>query len=369
MDGGALIGYGRYGCVFDPPLRVISKASGECKTMDTPGRIVGKISEPNDVKNEVEASKILSQIPENLLYFSILDLKNVNRPCDADKQKEADKESLKECPIVQGARMSNMLHFTMPYSGIGLPKYFNIHLKTHTHIPFEAVITHLLEGASLMVLNNFVHYDIHSGNILFDKTTNMPRIIDFGFSFSIINMTNDTLDSRWRRYTPDFPTEAPEIAVIQGLRLKLSLNTVIHDIITGKEPIKMGQFILGMRMEAQEKSFRSFINKSKSIQDSNWVNFFKYYWPGFDAWGIGAVILNMYKHLSQLPTYTKDPSWSALSEKIKGVLRGLLRVNPIERIDCVEALYMFHPESHIFNSERATSWIQEKGDFRKPLSV
>ena len=53
MDGGALIGHGTFGCVFDPPLRVLSKASGECKTIDTPGRIVGKISEPEEVKNEI----------------------------------------------------------------------------------------------------------------------------------------------------------------------------------------------------------------------------------------------------------------------------------------------------------------------------
>lgn len=367
MDGGALIGHGTFGCVFDPPLRVVSKADGECKTIDTPGRIVGKISEPEEVKNEIEAAKILSEVPENSRYFSIVDLKNINRPCD--KAEQPDKKSLDECPIVQRVDMSNMLHFTMPYSGIGLSKYFNIRLKNKTPIPVEKAVTHLLEAASLLVLNNVVHYDIHSENVLFDKTTNMPRIIDFGFSFSVINISKETLSTRWKVYTPDYPTEAPELTLVQGLRHKLSADTVIHDIISGKNPIKMCQFVLGMKMDAQERSFRDFLKKSKSIQESDWTGFFKYYWPGFDAWGIGAVILKIYLYISQVPTYTKEASWKLLSEKMKSVIRGLLRVNPIERIDCVEALYMFHPESHIFNSDRATSWIQERGDFRKPFSV
>ena len=367
MDGGALIGHGTFGCVFDPPLRVLSKASGECKTIDTPGRIVGKISEPEEVKNEIEAAKILSEVPDNSLYFAIVDLNNINRPCD--KSEQPDKKSVEECPIVQRVDMSNMLHFTMPYSGIGLSKYFNIRLKNKTAIPVEKVVTHLLEAASLLVLNNVVHYDIHSENVLFDKTTNMPRIIDFGFSFSVVNITKETLSTRWKVYTPDYPTEAPELTLVQGLRHKLSADTVIHNIVSGKQPIKMCQFILGMRMDAQERSFRDFLKKSKSIQESDWTTFFKYYWPGFDAWGIGVVILKMYLHISQVPTYTKDASWKGLSEKMKSVIRSLLRVNPIERIDCVEALYMFHPESHIFNSDRATSWIQERANFRKPFSV
>jgi len=369
MDGGALIGHGTFGCVFDPPLRVVSKTSGECKTIDTPGRIVGKISEPEEVKNEIEASKILSEVRDNSLYFSIVDLNNINRPCDTAEQKDADKESLKECPIVQRVDMSNMLHFTMPYSGIGLSKYFNVHLKNNKPIPVEKAITHLLEAASLLILNNLVHYDIHSENVLFDKTTNMPRIIDFGFSFSVTNINKETLSTRWKVYTPDYPTEAPELAFIQGLRHKLSADTVIYDIISGKKPIKTCQFVLGMRMDAQERSFRDFLKKSKSIQESDWTGFFKYYWPGFDAWGIGAVILKIYLYISQVQTYTKDASWKELSEKMKSIIRALLRVNPIERIDCVEALYMFNPESHIFQLERATSWIQERSNFRKPFSI
>ena len=44
-------------------------------------------------------------------------------------------------------------------------------------------------------------------------------------------------------------------------------------------------------------------------------------------------------------------------------------MNPIERIDCVEALYMFHPESRILESATAKTWLQEKEKVRRPGAV
>lgn len=366
MDGGAIIGHGTFGCVFDPPLRVVSKVDGKCVNVNTTGRTVGKISESEEVSNEIEAAKVLTTIPNYSSYFSVVDLNNIHRPCKKSLQTDA---GLDECPIIKRVNMSNMLHFTMPYSGIGLSKYFTIHIKNKKQVPISKTITHILEAGSLLILNNFIHYDIHSENILFDDVTSIPRIIDFGFSFSVTNINKDTLDTRWKVYSPDYPTEAPEITAIQGVRHKMSLNTVINQIMTGKHPIKMAQFILGIPMIKQEKSFRSFWENSKSIQESDWVSFFKYYWPGFDAWSFGTVILKIYSHVSQAPVYTKDPSWAQISLKIKAILRGLLQVNPIERIDCIEALYMFHPESPIFKLEAATSWLEEKERFRKPIAT
>lgn len=365
MDGGALIGHGTFGCVFDPPLHVISRADGKCKKLDTTGRTVGKISESEEVSNEIAASKALSQIQNSSSYFSMVDLNNINRPCSTEKQ--TDRDAINECPIIQKSPMSHMLHFTMPYSGTGMSKYFTIHVKDKTPIPIEKGITHLLEAAALLVLNNYVHYDLHGENILFDNVTKMPRIIDFGFSFSVTDISNDTLASRWKVYSPSFPAEAPEITAISGIRHNLTLDTVIHDIFSEKGPIKMAQFVLGIPMAQQEKSFRNFWKRSKSIQDADWTTFFKFYWPGLDAWGIGVIILNMYSYISRSPNYTESPSWKGLSVRIKEVLRGLLRVNPVERIDCVEALALFYPESSILSSPTATEWLKERDKIRKPF--
>lgn len=365
MEGGELLGKGRYGCVFDPPLHIISRKDGKCKKLKLAGRPVGKVSESEDVSNEIEASKALSQIPNAGLYFATVDLAHINRPCSIDLQ--IDTAAIDDCPVIQKKPMSHMLHFTMPYSGMSITKYFTIHVKDKNPIPFEAAIIHLLEAASLLVLNNYIHYDLHSNNVLFDNLSKLPRIIDFGFSFAATEISKETLDSRWKQYVPGFPAEAPELTAIQGIRQKMSLDTVIHEIIAEKTPIKTAQFVLGMSMTQQTKSFREFWKRSKSIQEANWTEFFKFYWPGFDAWSVGVIILPMYSNISRIPKYTEPASWKGLSARIVEILRGLLKMNPIERIDCVEALYLFHPESTILTSETAIAWIQEREKMRKPL--
>jgi hypothetical protein len=62
MDGGALIGSGAYGCVFDPPLHVLSRENGKCTKLALNSKAVGKISKSDEVHNEIEASKIISQV-------------------------------------------------------------------------------------------------------------------------------------------------------------------------------------------------------------------------------------------------------------------------------------------------------------------
>jgi len=367
MEGGNLIGRGTYGCVFDPPLHVISRGDGKCKKLHLAGRSVGKISKSADVANEIDASKALSEIPKSVDYFVLVDLAHINKPCDIDLQ--ADKPGIQGCPMIKKSPMSSMLHFTMPYSGTAVSEYkhFAIHVKDKTPLDFEKAVGHLLEAAALLVLNNYVHFDLHSNNVLFDNVTKLPRIIDFGLSFAVTDISLETLGARWKRYEPWFPFEAPEVTAIQGVKNKLSVETAIQNITTEKDPIKKAQFILGMPMAKQANSFRKFWSRSKSIQEGDWVTFFKFYWPGFDAWAIGVILLNLYSYFSRVPLYTEAANWKMLSSRTVEILRGLLKMNPLERIDCVEALYIFNPDSAVLTSGAATAWMQERVKMRKGL--
>jgi hypothetical protein len=367
MEGGDLIGKGTYGCVFDPPLHVISRVDGKCKKLNLVGRSVGKISESNDVANEIEASKALSKIPNSSEYYVLVDLAHINKPCDVALQD--DKTGIERCPTIQKKPMSHMLHFTMPYSGTAVSDYktFTIHVKDKTPIQYEKTVIHLLEAAALLVLNNYVHYDLHQNNVLFDSLTKLPRIIDFGFSFPVSSISKETLGTRWKEYSPYFPFEAPELTAIQGTRHKITLDTIIQNITTEKEPIKRAQFVLGMSMVKQASSFQTFWKRSKSIQEGDWTTFFKFYWPGFDAWSVGVIILNLYSYVSRVPMYTEATEWKNIRGRTVEVLRGLLKMNPLERIDCVEALYIFNPESAVLTSGTATAWMQERIKMRKGL--
>lgn len=364
MEGGSEIGAGTYGCVYDQPLRIISPEDGTCIKHPSTKGVVAKITESEEAANEIDAAKVIAHIPNYRDYFSVPDPESIEKPCALKEQ--TDEPDLKDCPIVKVRSMSHMLHFTLPYAGKGLTKHFAVFLKENKVMPVEKIITHLLEGAAQLALYNYVHLDIHRGNILFDDETSMPRIIDFGFSFSARNITAETVKTRWKVYTPNFPYEPPEITVATGFRKQISLETILHDLIQERSLFKTCQFLLQMPMTGQRDSFRRFWNNSKSIQQRDWVGLYKYYWPGFDAWSFGAILLEMYMKFANTSAYTDQPGWLSLASRIREVLRGLLKMNPVMRIDCVEALFMFNPESPILNTEAAKKWMQNRQRMRQP---
>jgi hypothetical protein len=123
-----------------------------------------------------------------------------------------------------------------------------------------------------------------------------------------------------------------------------------------------------MPIAFQSKSFREFWTNSKSIQQKDWLSFFKYYWTGFDAWSLGVVLLEMYIKFANTSAYTDLADWGQTESHMRKILRGLLKMNPAYRIDCVEALNMFYPESPILETEAATQWIKERKRIRAPFN-
>jgi hypothetical protein len=77
----------------------------------------------------------------------------------------------------------------------------------------------------------------------------------------------------------------------------------------------------------------------------------KIYWPGFDAWSIGCLIMDILKSLLLLPEFTQGP-YRTKKAAVLATLRGLLNPNPRDRLDCIEALALFDPGS---------AWIERFG--------
>ena len=224
----------------------------------------------------------------------------------------------------------------------------------------RAIITHLLEACATMTLNNFIHYDIHTGNILFDDKTQLPRLVDFGLSFSANSIDKDHLDSNWKKYAPTHGTEPPEITVITGVHKGMPFATVFKEVLNGKMLLKKGQNLLNISLALQGKNFRALWDNSQSVKKKDWVTFFKLYWPGFDAWAVGNVIMTMFIACSMNPIYYKMSDWKAVSASIKEILRGLVQMSPLLRTDCVEALAIFDPENRVVLSASGKAWLKEK---------
>jgi hypothetical protein len=115
MEGGRLLDQGTYGCIFDPPLLcedAIEKKRGR-------QRILGKISQEEDVENEIYASEVLSEIPKSADYFVLTDLKSVcMNPVDIDKQ--PDQKGIEQCDAIKRYGTKDMVLYSMPFGGINI---------------------------------------------------------------------------------------------------------------------------------------------------------------------------------------------------------------------------------------------------------
>lgn len=360
MEGGAIIGQGNYGCVFDPPLLCETAIEKRGKRE----RVVGKLSDEADAKDEIIASTILSEIKNADEYFVLADSKSY---CDniVPLNKQPDKNGIKQCGAVKYSIFGNndMVHYTMPFGGISIMRYFE---SQNRPFPVRKMITHILEGSALMTLNGYVHYDIHMGNILIDSTKDYkPRFIDFGFSFSSYSIDNDTLDERWKVYNPSYPAEPPEITVITGLKNWHALNTTVLKVLKEKSPLKVAENSIGLSRNTQLKEFMKFWNTSVVCKKRDWVAFFRLYWPAFDAWGVGFIIMFIYSKAIFIKNVSDD--WPVLSSQIKEVLRGLLRMDPRKRFDSIEALNVFNPSSHVLSSSSGKAWLEQRALIREKI--
>jgi len=349
MEGGALIGQGRYGCVFDRPLR--------CKQHVKVKGGVAKITMGQDATNEIEASLILSTIPKYKDYFVVGNPKSICNPLPLSKQ--TDKKGLNECDLINELPnkeiTDDLIQYTMPYAGLSIHQRFPFKNDGEAFTNFTR---HILEAGALMVLNSFVHYDIYESNIVIDN--DVPRLIDFGMSFSS-NMISETLihgddighDSIWKQYKPSHNTEPPEVTCITGIRKgDRTFQNCVLEIFNEKRGLQHAEIVLGLSKKRQLREFIKFFNSSTAVHERNWVKFFKLYWFAFDAWAIGIVLLHAYIRVS------------SNNISIKGVLRGLLLSDPRSRLDSLEALALFDPDNYIVNSPSGKKRLRERENSR-----
>ena len=181
-----VIGRGAYGCVFSPNIDCATKQIGNSD-------FLSKIQENNKVTiNEIKIGKKLPQ--DNSRFAGIKD----SCPITVG---EIGKETIKKCKLTQKKTgmnlVSNKIHFVGEYT---LGQYLEMILegkdkKTQAEVYLRRIVnTHLYLSHSLEILENsgVIHLDIKSNNIMIDKNTKNPVIIDFGMSYdkSLLTLSN-----------------------------------------------------------------------------------------------------------------------------------------------------------------------------------
>lgn len=353
LEGGRLLAQGTYGCVFDPPLRCNGKKIAHPYTKGT----LGKITEPVDFLAEKEAAEILGTLPVAKKYYILPDLSSICYPT-----KKQTEPQLSLCKPIKVKPLESFVQFEMPYGGNTLYQRMS-DSSFKTPAAFFQLVQELLEAGAYMAAKSFVHYDIQNTNLVLDENNHI-RLIDFGQSFHINTFTKENLAMKIKVYIPEYNGEAPESTVISGILDGVPAKVAIRDLIKGKSSLQLADSLLGLRAKDQERDLREFWKTSHSVRNKDFVEFFKLYWPGFDAFMIGTnIIMCMYRFM-MIPSFTESKEWREKSGRIYELLRGLLQASPRKRIDAIEALYIYDPTNAWF-SEYGVSWMTKKAAQRR----
>ena len=348
MEGGRLIGQGTYGCVFQPPLL--------CKYKDISKTQVGKITFKGDSQREMNAYKVLSKIYEWNQYFILAAPSTACIPRNVSNQIEPD---LSKCEFLMDAKPDLQIEqITMPYGGKDLHS-----LITTRKIPFFMLCKQLLEIGALMVLHGMVHYDIHSRNILIDSY-GTPRLIDFGQSFTAKDISLDSIDERWKILGPEYAAEPPEVTFLTAMERPYyySFEDALHDVMPKKKILYTIEKVLGIPIETQIRSLRNFFKSSSIFQkhdDTTLVKLWKIYYPGFDSWSIGIILLEQLQKQLFSYEFVESSEWKLKRFIVIEMLEKMCCTNPKERIDCVEALSMFDPFNNIYQ-KYGIDWVEQR---------
>jgi serine/threonine protein kinase len=342
MFGGKLIGQGTYGCAVVPPLLCKGRARAEQNESK-----VGKITLDDDAKTELHISKILRESKLWKHYFVLPELNS------CEPQPKQRSEDWKECRITQEVPKNELLQIVSSYGGRSFSSLgsINLHPRRFNYFQF---FQHLLEGCAILALRGVVHYDLHRANILVDRY-GVPRLLDFGMSFTANELSYEIIDNRWKIYDPKYDSETPEVTVATGLRKGESFETVTHAAIFEKPVYTNYEIIFREDREILVEILQNFCRKSKSFRTRDWLTVYKTYWPGFDAFALAATLLNVLRTQLSWPEFVNSPMWQQKGDIILDILKRMLNPNPSLRYDCVEALALYDPQNAVLKNSEA--WL------------
>lgn len=342
LSGGKLFDEGMYGCIFTPPLECKNKNKQTFEETEFPA--LSKLILKDAANIEYAISKVIHQIPLWKNYFVVSE--SICEPALIQKDKDLD-----NCFALIDHKLSEFRILNMPYGGVPLNIY-RINISTFDFLKF---VIHFIESAALLNLFGIVHRDIHQGNILVDEN-DVPRIIDFNLAIPVQSkITSNKLKHTYNYITAQEP---PDSTLVNALMIGFKANSVIDTIIDKKPIIKKIRNILGISSYDQLESLNKFYQDSKSVKIGDSAKWFNTYWRTIDSWAVGVNIIDLISKLSLWPEFST--TLKRISPRLFPVLRRLCAVNPINRIDSVQALNYLNPNSFIIR-KYSKSWLNKVG--------
>lgn len=286
-----LLNQGAYGCVYYPGFTCKGNIE-KSKKFVTKIEIFDKTS-----KNELEISRTVRTIKNYNKFFSPVIKHCISR----FKQVNKYRDKLEDCEAVNVSDniYNDFIIIYISYiNGKEFEKYI-LDIETPS-IYISNILRdymYLLESIKKLQEKNIIHYDLHTGNILYDVDKKLPIIIDFGLSidtnkFFISGGKIDykALKKSTMHYSPKHYTYPPELHFItfalqdldrehidKSLKQKITekmINQFIEDIVDANKIQKRYVYYKNIAdSKSKQKSddykkeleryYKKFINKSK----------------------------------------------------------------------------------------------------------
>jgi serine/threonine protein kinase len=345
-SGGRLMDEGMYGCIFTPSLICKKKAEQPRHSTDSKP-LLSKIINTEDAELEMNIANIIRKLPLWKNYFAVAE--SICEPA----VKQSDKD-IPQCAILTNKSLSNFRLLSMTHRGTPWSTY-RFDNSTFEFMPF---VNHLIEAGALLTLFGIIHRDLHQGNIIIDDE-NVPRIIDF--NLAILKESKFTSSDLIHTYNINTPQEPPDSTLVNAIALGYVGENVIQSLVYKKSIIKKISSVLGISLNKMTESLEQFMGISAPIQKGNSVEWMTHYWTTVDSWAIGVLIVHFISNYSLWPSFA--PVLKKHSPTLFPLLRRMCAVSPIERVDCVQALYYLNP-NHFIIRNYGKAWIEKKGSGR-----
>ena len=250
-----LLSFGGFGCVFYPAFNCSGKILSD--------KYVSKIQRKNfNSNNEITISFFIKKLYNYEKYFlPIISSCNLNL-------RKINKTNIEQCKLINNVKSKNYISLKLKYFDsykiIDIYKYL---VNTNSNIKLSIFLFNsyrlLLEGLIKLYSLNIIHFDLKSDNILFDKHTFYPKIIDFGISIQLDHL-NKYMKNYFYTFSPEYYLWSLEIHFI---------NFLLHE----KDSFDMFDIQFIINKYYNNKYFNKLDIKIVNLLKKQSINFYSHY--------------------------------------------------------------------------------------------
>lgn len=361
-----LLNQGGFGCVYYPGINCKGKIK---KSKSSVSKLQKKTFSST---NEEDISNIIKKIPKYDNYFI-----PISKSCDVDV-KNINPKLISKCNIVSSdddAETDNYVLMEIPFVK-NIPFFELItnidYEKNEIFLNIIESYEFLLDAINILNKKNIVHFDLKGNNILFNKTTDTPQIIDFGLSIPIKDIDSKNIKKYFYIYSPDYYIWPLEVHVICFLLhgdgdggdsgddkytlTKKDAYKIAEKFVSGNKALRIySETFKNLYLDACKKELDKYVgvNTEKTIKDLQ-----KFY-KSWDNYAISIIYLKMYHYL-----FPSGFHRNAMLINFSQLLLLNINPNPLKRLNIEDTKTKFNNLFYLSNIDVNTySQIIENMDY------